>query len=82
MHDDRLLMDYPYNVKQTEGHVIQRQQSRRQISANTIRILLLEEQNNELRNSTIREVRKIKQRNSESESESDAFKVQARTQPQ
>lgn len=50
----RLLMDYPF-VKQVDGdyraHVasLTGQHCERQISANTIRILLLEEQNTELR---------------------------------
>lgn len=68
-------MDYPF-VKQTRerytNHVtslIRSQQSQRQISANTIRILLLEEQNNELRHKTMREMKE------RSVSEPDTFKV-------
>ena len=56
-------MDYPF-VKQTgkdyASHVtsiVERQQSRRQITANTIRILLLEEQNSELRSKSASEER-------------------------
>ena len=50
----RLLMDYPY-IKQVSGdyraHIssLTSRDSERQISANTVRILLLEEQNTELR---------------------------------
>lgn len=69
-------MDYPF-VKQTgegyESHVasiIQNQQSRRQITANTIRILLLEEQNSELRHEVVKEAEEIK-----TNSESDISKV-------
>ncbi len=60
-------MDYPF-VKQMEenytDHVsslVQNRQSRKQISANTIRILLLEEQNNELRKKTNRELLELKE---------------------
>ena len=59
-------MDFPF-VKQTEenytDHVaslVQSQKSRKQISANTIRILLLEEQNSELRKRADRESRELK----------------------
>ena len=53
----RLLMDYPF-VKQVSGdylaHIssLTSRDSERQISANTVRILLLEEQNTELRGKT------------------------------
>ena len=43
-HKCRLLMDYPF-AKQTTGGVLHQ----KQISANTVRILLLEEQNADLR---------------------------------
>lgn len=66
-------MDYPF-VKQTEeeygnhvASVIHSQRSRKQITANTIRILLLEEQNSELRNKVIKEAREIKETNTESD---------------
>lgn len=72
-HDGRLLMDYPF-VKQTGedygshvASIIQCQQSRRQITANTIRILLLEEQNSELRHEAIVEAKEIKETNSGSD---------------
>lgn len=54
----RLLMDYPF-IKQTNEnystHVtsLSSKESGRQISANTIRILLLEEQNSELRQKVV-----------------------------
>ena len=50
----RLLMDYPF-VKQTSAdyatHIasLSNKESQKQVSANTVRILLLEEQNSELR---------------------------------
>ena len=60
-------MDYPF-VKQTEENyanhvmsIVQNRQSRKQISANTIRILLLEEQNSELRKKTDKESRELKE---------------------
>lgn len=62
----RLLMDYPF-VGQTSAtysdHVTsltQNQESRKQITANTIRILLLEEQNNELRHTTNKKAKELK----------------------
>lgn len=54
----RLLMDYPF-IKQVSGnyraHIssLTGRDSERQISANTVRILLLEEQNTELREKNI-----------------------------
>lgn len=55
-------------MKQTEekytnhlASLVQGRQSRKQISANTIRILLLEEQNNELRKKTDRESKELKE---------------------
>ena len=54
----RLLMDYPF-IKQTNENYSTRitslssKESGRQISANTIRILLLEEQNSELRQKAV-----------------------------
>lgn len=63
-------MDYPF-IKQTgenyDTHiasVIQNRQSRRQITANTVRIMMLEEQNNELRHKTTASV--VKERTSAS----------------
>ncbi len=60
-------MDYPF-VKQTSENysdhvtsILQSQESRRQITANTIRILLLEEQNNELRYTSVSEAREMKE---------------------
>lgn len=47
-HKCRLLMDYPF-VKQTTGSV----PLQKQISANTVRILLLEEQNADLRDKIV-----------------------------
>ena len=58
----RLLMDYPF-VRQTSESYVQHirslsaRDSQRQISANTVRILLLEEQNSELRERGLREAR-------------------------
>lgn len=43
-------------------------ESRKQITANTIRILLLEEQNNELRHTSVRQARELKERLSEPDS--------------
>ena len=56
--ESRLLMDYPF-LKQTgsdyRAHIasLSRRDSEKQISANTVRILLLEEQNIELREKAI-----------------------------
>ena len=59
-------MDFPF-VEQTSAtyndHVtslVKNQKSRKQITANTIRILLLEEQNNELRHTTNRKAKELK----------------------
>ncbi len=55
-------MDYPF-VKQTRTDYVEHIQSlstrdsQKQISANTVRILLLEEQNSELRERSVAEVR-------------------------
>ena len=58
----RLLMDYPFVRQTSEGYVqhiwsLSARDSQRQISANTVRILLLEEQNSELRERGLREAR-------------------------
>jgi hypothetical protein len=67
-------MDYPF-VKQTSeaysdhiSSLVGRVESRRQITANTIRILLLEEQNSELRNTSVEEARDMKERRLEMDS--------------
>lgn len=57
-HNCRLLMDFPF-LKQTSDdystHIasLSGRESQKQISANTVRILLLEEQNSELRQRTV-----------------------------
>ena len=54
----RLLMDYPF-IKQVSGDYLTHiasltgRDSERQVAANTVRILLLEEQNTELREKTV-----------------------------
>ena len=55
-------MDYPFVKQTSEGYVrhirsLSARDSQRQISANTVRILLLEEQNSELRERGLREAR-------------------------
>lgn len=69
----RMLMDYPFK-KQTDvnyrDHVtslVAKKQIRQQVTANTIRICLLEEQNDELRHRTMEEAREHKRRNEGSE---------------
>ena len=54
--------DYRTHVKS----LLQSNQSRKQISANTIRILLLEEQNNELRHKAALEANKLRHENLDS----------------
>ncbi len=54
----RLLMDYPFVKQSSEGYgdhlaSLHGKRSQRQISANTVRILLLEDQNTELRQNLI-----------------------------
>ena len=55
----RLLMDYPFVKQTTEGYaehiksLTNSGESHRQITANTVRILLLEEQNCELREGVV-----------------------------
>ncbi len=64
----RLLMDFPFveqtglDYKDSIANLIQNQQLRQQITANTVRILLLEEQNNELRYKTMRGAEKLKKK--------------------
>ena len=44
-HNTQLLMDYPY----TDPHLLKRSESKHYINANTVRIMMLEEQNTVLR---------------------------------
>lgn len=66
-------MDYPFVKQSSEAYsdhvtsLTESQVSRKQITANTIRILLLEEQNTELRHTSVREARELKERHLEPE---------------
>lgn len=57
-------MDYPFIKQTAEGYVshidsLSGRESQKQISANTIRILLLEEQNSELRHKRMQSTHKV-----------------------
>lgn len=60
-------MDYPFVKQSSESYsdhvasLTRQRESRKQITANTIRILLLEEQNNELRHTAVTEAKELKE---------------------
>ena len=67
-------MDYPFVKQSSESYsdhvtsLTRRRESRKQITANTIRILLLEEQNHELRHTAVTEARELKEKHVDLES--------------